>query len=159
MITSINSSSAAYSIDTCHSSHFLPTLVAELQFWTRDCQVGSGNNNLCFESGGTSMFLHVQLVPWYAYVFINNCYIVVRPTGDCKSMWCTWWRHAMEALSTLLALCDGNHRRPVNSPHNGPVLWTYDFVFVVSLNTLLTNCQVAGDLTYNMCHMIRLLIL
>ena len=28
-----------------------------------------------------------------------------------------WWRHPMETLSALLALCEGNS--PVNTPHNG----------------------------------------
>ena len=36
-----------------------------------------------------------------------------RRTGD------TWWRHQIETFSALLALCVGNHRSPVNSPHKG----------------------------------------
>ena len=31
----------------------------------------------------------------------------------------TWWRHQIENCSALLALCAGNHRSPVNSPHKG----------------------------------------
>ena len=31
----------------------------------------------------------------------------------------SWWRHQMETFSALLALCAGNHRSPVNSPHKG----------------------------------------
>ena len=30
-----------------------------------------------------------------------------------------WWRHQMETFSALLALCEGNHRSPVDSPHKG----------------------------------------
>ena len=29
----------------------------------------------------------------------------------------SWWRHQMDIFSTLLAICTGNHRSPVNSPH------------------------------------------
>ena len=109
--------------------------MTELQFWTRDCRVGSRNNSLCLESGGTLVFL-CTVCPINMHMFvINDCHILVRPTGDCTSMWCTWWHHVMEALSALLVLWEGNNRRPVDSPHNGPVLWTYDFF--VSLNTLL----------------------
>ena len=28
-----------------------------------------------------------------------------------------WWRHQMETFSVLLALCEGNHRLPVDFPH------------------------------------------
>ena len=31
----------------------------------------------------------------------------------------TRWRHQMETFSALLALCEGNHRSPVDSPHKG----------------------------------------
>ena len=31
----------------------------------------------------------------------------------------SWWRHDMETLSALLAICAGIHRSPVNSPHKG----------------------------------------
>ena len=31
----------------------------------------------------------------------------------------SWRRHQMETFSALLTLCVGNHRSPVNSPHNG----------------------------------------
>ena len=31
----------------------------------------------------------------------------------------TWWRHQMDTISALLALCEGNHRSPVDSPHKG----------------------------------------
>ena len=31
----------------------------------------------------------------------------------------TWWRHQVETFSALLALCEGNHRSPVDSPRKG----------------------------------------
>ena len=40
-------------------------------------------------------------------------------------------RHAIETVSTLLALCDGNPLSPMDSPHNGPV--TRALMFYVML--------------------------
>ena len=31
----------------------------------------------------------------------------------------SWWRHQMETFSALLAVCEGNHRSPVDPPHKG----------------------------------------
>ena len=31
----------------------------------------------------------------------------------------TWWRYQMETFSAILALCEGNHRSPMDSPHKG----------------------------------------
>ena len=36
-----------------------------------------------------------------------------------RKIWFSWWRHQMETLSALLALCAGNSPVPVNSPHKG----------------------------------------
>ena len=35
----------------------------------------------------------------------------------------TWWCLDMKMVSALLALCEGN---PLDSPHNGPVVWIFD---------------------------------
>ena len=58
----------------------------------------------------------------------------------------SWWRHQMEAFSALQALCQGNSRSPVNSPHKNQ--WRGAFIF--SLICAWTNSWVsnreAGDL-------------
>ena len=46
---------------------------------------------------------------------------------------------SMETLSALLALCEGNHRYPMDSPHNGLETQSFDIFFVVSLNKLLNK--------------------
>ena len=55
-------------------------------------------------------------------------------------VWCSyqmaWWCSDMEMASTLLALCVGN---PLDSPHKGPVMWSFCVNFVTSLNKLLNN--------------------
>ena len=45
----------------------------------------------------------------------------------------------METLSAFLALCEGNHRSPVDSPRHGPVTSSFNVVFVFSLNKLLNK--------------------
>ena len=37
------------------------------------------------------------------------------------------WRHPMETFSALLALCEGNHQSPVDTPHKGQ--WRGALVF------------------------------
>ena len=38
----------------------------------------------------------------------------------------SWWRHDMEMLQALLALCERIHRALVDFPHKGPVMWCFD---------------------------------
>ena len=40
----------------------------------------------------------------------------------------------MEPLPALLATCEGIHLSPVDSPHEGPVMWTFDIFYYVRLN-------------------------
>ena len=47
-----------------------------------------------------------------------------------------WWRHQMETFSTLLAICAGNHRSPVNSP---TVTRSFDAFLDLLLNKRLSK--------------------
>ena len=42
--------------------------------------------------------------------------------------------------------CEGIHRSPTNTSHKGPVMWTFDVLFVASC---WTNSQVTGDLWHH----------
>ena len=55
------------------------------------------------------------------------------------------WKH----FSALLALCEGNHRLPVNSPHKDQ--WHGALIFYVHLNKRLSNPNV-GDLRRHGVH-------
>ena len=58
-------------------------------------------------------------------------------SADC---WGTsWWLHAMEMLSTLLALCEGIHWSPVDPPLKGSRMQVFDIFFDVQLNKLLNK--------------------
>ena len=49
-----------------------------------------------------------------------------------------WWRHQIEAISALLALCEGSHCSPVNSPHKDQ--WGVAMVFFyMRLNKLMSK--------------------
>ena len=56
-------------------------------------------------------------------LYHNECVI---KRFDCVWKWAymellniAWWRHQMETVSALLAICAGNSPVPVNSPHKG----------------------------------------
>ena len=55
-----------------------------------------------------------------------------------------WWQgHGMEMLS-LLVLCGLIHQWLMDSPHKGPVIYSFDVFFAVNLNRLLgkqSSCQ------------------
>ena len=61
-------------------------------------------------------------------------------------------RHEMKAFFALLALCEGDHRSTVYSSHKGPVTRTFDVPFFVSLNKVLKNNRLAGDLKGHDAH-------
>ena len=64
----------------------------------------------------------------------------------------SWWRHQMETFSALLALCEGNHRSPVDSPHKGPWLRSLMFPFTCGWTNGFENNRDAGDLKRHRTH-------
>ena len=62
----------------------------------------------------------------------------------------SWWRHQMETLSALLAICVGNS--PVNSPHKGQWRGALMFSLIcVCINGWVNNRE-AGDLRRYRAH-------
>ena len=57
-----------------------------------------------------------------------------------------WLRHQMETFSTILALCAGIHRSPVNSPHKGQWRGTLILSLICDWINGLINNRKAGDL-------------
>ena len=58
-----------------------------------------------------------------------------------------WWRHGMETLYALLALCEGNPSySPSYYPHNGPVMQKFDVFFGVRLNKSLNKLSIFQQL-------------
>ena len=54
-----------------------------------------------------------------------------------------WWRHQMEKVSVLLALCEGNHRP---FPHKGRLRGAVIFSFIYNWANGCANNRDAGDL-------------
>ena len=82
-----------------------------------------------------------KVFPWHTF---KKCYRMCT--------WNTWWRHQMETFSTLLAICPGTHRPPVNSPHKGQ--WRGDFMvfFIYAwINSWVNNSE-TGDLRRHCAH-------
>ena len=50
-----------------------------------------------------------------------------------------WWRHQMETLSALLAICAGNSPVPGEFPAQRPVTRSFDVFFDLRLNKLLSK--------------------
>ena len=65
---------------------------------------------------------------------------------------CPCWHHQMETVSVLLALCEGNRRWPVDSPHKGPVMRAFMFSLMFVQTNVQTNRRDAGDLRRHRAH-------
>ena len=64
----------------------------------------------------------------------------------------TWWRHQMEALSALLALCAGNSPVTGEFPTQRPVTWSFDVFFDLHLKNGCVNNRKPGDLRRHRGH-------
>ena len=67
------------------------------------------------------------------------------------------WRHQMETFFALLAICPGNHRSPVNSPHKGQ--WRlnkqlYGWWFDTPSRPLWCHCNEKKSMTH-ICRRLR----
>ena len=63
-----------------------------------------------------------------------------------------WWRHQMEAFSPLLALCGGNPRLPVISPHKGQWRGALVFSLICAWINGWANNRDTGDLRRHSAH-------
>ena len=65
---------------------------------------------------------------------------------------CSWWRHQMEAFSTLLALCVGNSPVTGEFPAKRPVTRSFDFFSDLRWINGLINNHEAGDVRRHRAH-------
>ena len=63
-----------------------------------------------------------------------------------------WWRHEMEMFSTLLALCEGNHQPPVDSPHKSQWRGVLMFSLICAWTNGWAITRDAGDLRRHRTH-------
>ena len=68
-----------------------------------------------------------------------------------KQSW-AWWRHQLETISALLAICAENSPASGEFPAQMPVTWSFDFFFDLCLNKGWENNRDAGDLRRYRAH-------
>ena len=64
----------------------------------------------------------------------------------------SWWRHQMETISALLALCAGNSPVPVNCPHKGQWRGALMFTLICAQINGWVNNREAGDVRRYRAH-------
>ena len=85
--------------------------------------------------------------------YVNGTDVIIHPASNTfHKVWITWWRHQMETFSALLAICAGNHRSTVNSPHKGQWRGALMFYFIWASISGWVNNREAGDLRRHRAH-------
>ena len=64
----------------------------------------------------------------------------------------SWWRHQMEAFSTLLAICAGNSPATGKFSSQRPVTRSFDVFFICAWTNGWANHRDAGDLRRHCAH-------
>ena len=82
-------------------------------------------------TNGLTQLKHNVMITWLLMVYLLGH----RRTGNC----CSWWRHQMEWVSALLALCAGNSPVPGEFPSQRPVTRSFDVLFDLRLNKRLSK--------------------
>ena len=77
------------------------------------------------------------------------CVILAK---SCSLIGATWRRHQLEIFSTLLDLCAGIHRSPVNSPHKGQWRGALMHSLICTWINGWVNNREAGDLRRRRSH-------
>ena len=79
------------------------------------------------------------MIPAYIHVFHKPNSLSFLIHGQIA----LWWRHGMETAPASLALCEGIHQWPADSPHKGLVMLSFSvcFFFVPGTKSLLNTTQ------------------
>ena len=78
----------------------------------------------------------INLILHYIYIY-NNFMLTIGTV--CLLLWLSRWRHAMEILSALLAICAGNSPVTDEFPAQRPVTWRFGVFFDLHLNERLSK--------------------
>ena len=104
------------------------------------------------------LIIHVLIRCWFSWSLLVNGTSEARIAAMfpvlCSILWCvlsihwplcstnsqhSWWRHQMETLSALLALCVGNSPVPGEFPLQRPVTRSFDVFFDMRPNKRLSK--------------------
>ena len=89
---------------------------------------------------------------------LKQSYITLRVLLPGVGFTSSWWRHQMETFSALLALCVGNHRSPLNSPHKGQWLGALMFSLIYAWTNDWANNRDAGHLRRHRIHDVTVML-
>ena len=73
-------------------------------------------------------------------------HLIYLPISFMGALRWSWWRHEMETISALLALCEWNPS--MDSLQKGPVIRIFDVSLMLVWTNCWTNTRVAGDVTH-----------
>ena len=76
--------------------------------------------------------------PWHPVACFGIWTVSSYPAEWCVCG-CSWWRHQVEAFSSLLAICAGNSPTTGEFPSQRPVTWSFDVFFDLRLNKWLSK--------------------
>ena len=78
--------------------------------------------------------------------------LVCEKTHPGPARFYTWWCHQIETFSALLALCEGIHRSPMDSPHKGQWREALMLSLIFACTNGWTSSRDASDLRRNRAH-------
>ena len=76
--------------------------------------------------------------------FISFKCMLLTARNTFSQIWSTWWRHQTETFTALLVLCAGNLPVTGEFPAQRPVTRSFDVVFYLRLNKLLSKQSSGG---------------
>ena len=102
-------------------------------------------------------------ISWCSDFLCRRLRIRQRISWNCITMWyvlyyathwnrCTWWRHQMKIFFTLRAICEGNHRSPVDSPRKGQWRGALMYPLICAWTNDWETNQDTGDLRRSLAH-------
>ena len=86
-----------------------------------------------------SIFIAIIIIISIPFYFTFTGILRNVPNHSLSSLTNTWWRHQMEKLSALLALCAGNSPVTSEYPSQRPVTCSFDVFFDLSRNKWLSK--------------------
>ena len=91
--------------------------------------------------------IDINYIYIYIYIYIYMSFNeVCAANSEMLTSLMPWWCHQMETFSALVAICAGNHRSPVNSPHKGQCPGASMFSLICAWINAWVNNREAGDL-------------
>ena len=105
-------------------------------------------SNCCQNTCQIAKWLQISNCNLWNFYCIRNFLSLIEKDSNCDSLISlgTMMTSSNGNIFSLLAICAGIHRSPVNSPHKGQLTHSFDVFFDLRLNDGWVNNREAGDL-------------